>query len=75
MMNPLARDPEILATLRDRVKRRDWPAARRLALAMQLHRLTPQAIFEQDDTYLKRLVKTHARNGRPRPKRLVRSTT
>ena len=59
--NPLARDPEILAAFRERVENEDWTGARRLSLAMQLHRLTPQKLMEHDEVYLRRLVRQHAR--------------
>lgn len=59
-MNALARNLTMLNELRDRVRRRDFVAARRLALALQLHPLTPQELFEQDDDYLRRLVRVHA---------------
>jgi hypothetical protein len=54
-MNPLAHDPQMLAEFRERVARGDWKAARRLGLALQLHRLEPQRLFERDDVYLRRL--------------------
>ncbi|GAC1577180.1 MAG: hypothetical protein NVS3B7_10410 [Candidatus Elarobacter sp.] len=60
MMNPLARDPEMLAAFRERVENEDWSGARRLSLAMQLHRLTPQKLMERDDVYLRRLARRHA---------------
>ena len=59
-MNPLARDPQILDEFRERVERREWTAARRLGLAMQLHRSDPQQLFERDDTYLRRLARRYA---------------
>ena len=59
-MNPLATDPQILTEFRERVEREDWNAARRLGLAMQLHRLEPQQIFERDETYLRRLAARYA---------------
>jgi len=62
--NPLARDPEILAAFRERVENQDWAGARRLTLAMQLHRATPQKLMERDDVYLRRLMRTHARRDR-----------
>ena len=62
-MNPLARDPQILDEFRERVERREWTAARRLGLAMQLHRSDPQQIFERDETYLRRLARRYASRG------------
>ena len=62
--NPLARDPEALDLFRERVERREWRAARRLGLAMQLHRVTPQRIFEDDAAYLERLARSHAVRSR-----------
>ncbi len=56
-MNPLAHDPEMLTEFRERVERGDWSAARRLGLALQLHRLEPQRLFERDDVYLRRLAR------------------
>ena len=58
--NPLARDPAILTAFRERVENKDWPGARRLTLAMQLHRTTPQKLMERDDVYLRRLVRKYA---------------
>jgi hypothetical protein len=63
-MNPLARDPEALELFRERVDRREWRAARRLGLALQLHRVTPQRIFEDDAAYLERLADAHAARSR-----------
>ena len=63
-MNPLARDPEALDLFRERVEREEWRAARRLGLALQLHRVTPQRIFEDDAAYLKRLADSHAARNR-----------
>ena len=60
MINPLATDPQILTEFRERVERGDWTAARRLGLAMQLHRLAPQQIFERDEAYLRRLAARYA---------------
>jgi hypothetical protein len=62
--NPLARDPEILAVFRERVENEDWAGARRLTLAMQLHRTTPQKLMERDEVYLRRLMRTYARERR-----------
>ncbi len=59
-MNPLAHDPEMLTEFRQRVERGEWDAARRLGLALQLHRLDPQRLFERDDTYLCRLAARYA---------------
>ncbi len=67
-MNPLAHDPEMLTEFRERVERGDWSAARRLGLALQLHRLEPQRLFERDEVYLRRLAAARA----PRPPRRVR---
>jgi len=61
--NPLARDPEALELFRERVDRGDWRAARRLGLALQLHRTTPQRIFEDDAAYLQRLAEAHAKRS------------
>ena len=69
-MNPLARDPEMLTEFRERVERGEWDAARRLGLALHLHRLDPQRLFERDDVYLRRL----ARSARGRPTRRPRVT-
>ena len=63
-MNPLARDPEALDLFRDRVDRGEWRAARRLGLALQLHRVTPQRIFEDDTAYLRRLADAYAKRSR-----------
>ena len=63
-LNPLARDPEALELFRERVDRGDWRAARRLGLALQLHRTTPQRIFEDDAAYLKRLADAYAARSR-----------
>jgi hypothetical protein len=63
-MNPLARDPEALEMFRERVDRGEWRAARRLGLALQLHRVTPQRIFEDDAAYLKRLADSYAARSR-----------
>lgn len=67
-MNPLAHDPEMLAEFRERVERGDWDAARRLGLALQLHRLEPQRLFERDEVYLRRLAAARAprRDALPR---------
>jgi hypothetical protein len=62
--NPLVRDPEILTAFRDRVDRGEWAAARRLGLALELHRSDPQQLFEGDDAYLRRLADRYA--ARPR---------
>ena len=62
--NPLARDPEALELFRERVDRGEWRAARRLGLALQLHRVTPQRIFEDDAAYLERLAESHAARSR-----------
>ncbi len=59
-MNPLAHDPEMLTEFRDRVERGDWAAARRLGMALELHRLDPQRLFERDETYLCRLAARYA---------------
>ena len=58
--NPLTRDPQILTAFRERVENKDWAGARRLTLAMQLHRATPQKLMERDDVYLRRLVRKYA---------------
>jgi hypothetical protein len=58
--NPLAGDPEIMTEFRARVERGDWKAARRLGLALALHRSDPQQIFERDDAYLQRLADRYA---------------
>ena len=58
--NPLARDPEMLTAFRERVENEDWTGARRLSLAMHLHRITPQKLMEHDEVYLRRLVRRHA---------------
>ncbi len=63
-MNPLARDPEALNLFRERVDRGEWRAARRLGLALQLHRVTPQRIFEDDTAYLERLADAYAKRNR-----------
>jgi hypothetical protein len=63
-MNPLARDPEALDLFRERVERGEWRAARRLGLALQLHRVTPQCIFEDDTAYLRRLADAYAKRSR-----------
>jgi hypothetical protein len=63
-VNPLARDPEALDLFRERVDRGDWRAARRLGLALQLHRATPQRIFEDDTAYLERLADAYAKRSR-----------
>ena len=63
-MNPLARDAEALDLFRERVDRGDWRAARRLGLALQLHRVTPQRIFEDDAVYLQRLADAYAKRSR-----------
>jgi hypothetical protein len=63
-MNPLARDPEALDLFRARVDRGEWRAARRLGLALQLHRVTPQRIFEDDAAYLRRLADAYAKRSR-----------
>ena len=63
--NPLARDPEALELFRERVDRGEWRAARRLGLALQLHRVTPQRIFEDDAAYLERLADSYADRSRP----------
>jgi hypothetical protein len=62
--NPLARDPEILSAFRERVENEDWAGARRLTLAMQLHRTTPQKLMERDDVYLRRLMRKYAPDER-----------
>ena len=64
--NPLARDPDALDLFRSRVERGDWRGARRLGLALQLHRVTPQQIFEDDADYLQRLAATHRAATAPR---------
>ncbi len=71
-MNPLAHDPEMLTEFRERVERGDWCAARRLGLALQLHRLDPQRIFERDDAYLARLAARYAAPPAAERTRLVR---
>ncbi len=58
--NPLARDQQALDLFRSRVERGDWRAARRLGLALQLHRVAPQQIFEDDAAYLRRLADAYA---------------
>lgn len=58
--NPLAGDPEIMTEFRARVERGDWKAARRLGLALALHRSDPQQIFERDEAYLRRLAERYA---------------
>lgn len=69
-LSEFARDPAVLAEFRARVERRDWVAARRLGLALQLHRVEPQRLMERDDVYFRRLArglarfKTSARAGR-----------
>lgn len=63
-LNPLARDPAALELFRERVDRGDWRAARRLGLALQLHRVTPQRIFEDDTAYLERLADAYAKRTR-----------
>ena len=63
-MNPLARDPEALDLFRERVDRGEWRAARRLGLAMQLHRVAPQRIFEDDAAYMQRLADAYAARSR-----------
>jgi hypothetical protein len=63
-MNPLARDPDALDLFRERVDRGEWRAARRLGLALQLHRATPQRIFEDDTAYLRRLADAYAKRSR-----------
>ena len=63
-MNPLARDPQALDLFRERVDRGDWRAARRLGLALQFHRVTPQRIFEDDAAYLQRLADAYAKRSR-----------
>ena len=68
-MNPLARDPEMLAEFRERVARGDWSAARRLGLVLHLHRSEPQRLFELDDVYLRRLAARAPRRRAPRPPR------
>ena len=67
--NPLARDPDALDLFRSRVERGDWRGARRLGLALQLHRVTPQQIFEDDAAYLQRLAATHGVPTSPRNER------
>ncbi|HEY5077578.1 MAG TPA: hypothetical protein VIJ48_08755 [Acidimicrobiia bacterium] len=64
--NPLARDPQALDLFRSRVERGDWRAARRLGLALQLHRVAPQQIFEDDAAYLRRLADAYAAPAPPR---------
>jgi hypothetical protein len=67
--NPLACDPEALDLFRSRVERGDWRAARRLGLALQLHRVAPQQIFEDDPAYLQRLADAFAaRTPQRRPR-------
>jgi hypothetical protein len=73
--NPLARDPEALDLFRRRVERGEWRAARRLGLALHLHRAAPQQIFEDDAAYLKRLAGTYARAVRVRPESAPRRSS
>jgi hypothetical protein len=63
-VNPLARDPEALDLFRERVDRGEWRAARRLGLALHLHRSAPQRIFEDDAAYLRRLADAYAKRSR-----------
>jgi hypothetical protein len=64
--NPLVRDPQILTAFRERVDRGEWRAARRLGLALELHRSDPQQLFERDDAYLRRLADRYATHPRLR---------
>jgi hypothetical protein len=54
-LNSLARDPEAVDLFRRRVDRHEWSAARRLALALGLHRSWPPIIGETPQEYLARL--------------------
>lgn len=73
--NPLARDPQILTVFRERVERGEWTAARRLGLALELHRTDPQRLFEHDETYLRRLADCYAARPRLRALDVCRRAT
>lgn len=67
--------PVLLGEMRERVKARDWTGAKRIALTLGLCRDTPQALFEYDEDYLKRLARiarkrsATARESHPAPAR------
>jgi len=54
-LNPLTRDPKAVELFRERVDRQDWRRARRLALALELHRSSPPMIGETPAEYFARL--------------------
>jgi hypothetical protein len=54
-LNPLARDRQAVELFLERVDRKDWRRARRLALALELHRSSPPVIGETAPEYLARL--------------------
>lgn len=54
-LSPLARDPEAVEMFRQRVERKEWSRARRLALVLGLHRSSPPVIGETAPEYLARL--------------------
>jgi hypothetical protein len=60
-LNSLARDPKAVDLFRGRVDRHEWSAARRLALALGLHRSWPPTIGETAPEYLARLAEQFAK--------------
>jgi sirohydrochlorin ferrochelatase len=54
-LSPLARDPQAVELFRQRVERKEWSRARRLALVLGLHHSSPPVIGETAPEYLTRL--------------------